>query len=420
MPQGPGQPQGTPVPALGEFIREWRRLRWVSVGAQGLTLLVALSYLGMALPVAPLLAGVLLLAAANLVLQRWDRAPAPGLRAVLIELGFDLGLLTWQLYWAGGPSNPFVSLFLAPIALAATALPSRAVCATGAMAALGYALLWLDHHSLPHTAREFDLHVLGMWVNFMLTAGVVAGFGSRSAGVLWAQRLALAQARERALRDEGLMAVASLAAGAAHAINTPLSTMSVVLADLRAGCAESDPALGKDLELLQQQVMACREAVRSLVSEAEPADDAAPQLLPVRLESALQRWRLLRPAFELAVTLSPSVLALSLPVERSFDYLLWNLLNNAADASLAAGSRQIGLAVAREGDHLLLTVSDHGRGLPALPLPFRSAKPQGMGLGLALARQICERWGGELQVGRSENGGEIHARLSLAALRAAA
>jgi signal transduction histidine kinase len=88
-----------------------------------------------------------------------------------------------------------------------------------------------------------------------------------------------------------------------------------------------------------------------------------------------------------------------------------NILSNAVKFSREGGRVEVRLA--RRGDCVELTVSDHGCGISPEFLPYvfdpfrrggdRSLNHQGLGLGLAIARQIVERHGGEIH---AESGGE--------------
>lgn len=397
------------------------RLRWFAVAGHVLAIGIVHWGIGMPLPLLPLATGVATLIAINLLtglapaaLGRWRSLPLPWLLVDTLVLG-------WQLYWSGGPANPFVSLLMVPIALAAVALPARAVVATGSLAVVAYSVLWFWHRPLPHVHGEFDLHLFGMWINFLLSAAVIALFGTRVAQVLDRQRRALAQARERSVRDEGLLAIASLAAGAAHALNTPLSTMAVVLADLRDGLGQAPPSAHEDLELLSRQVDACRRAVRELVAEAQPESSPPPrQPLGARIEQAVTRWRLLRPSVDLQMRIDPAAATLPVRVDRGLDYLLINLLDNAADAARSSGARSIGLDVGVHAPWLRIDVTDPGSGTPpAPPRAFASDKPEGLGLGLALASRICERHAGRLGLEHDPHGTRVRAEMALTALDAA-
>jgi len=87
--------------------------------------------------------------------------------------------------------------------------------------------------------------------------------------------------------------------------------------------------------------------------------------------------------------------------------------------ALRAGAKHVQVSLERKGDRLILEVADDGRGMTeeeqgrALD-PFFTTKdtPNGIGLGLALARQTAEELGGELSV-HSAPGGGTRVRLSI-------
>lgn len=388
--------------------RALRRLRWAAVAAQLLVIAVVERGFDIALPLQPLLAGVTALALFNLVARAFERRAVAV--PVLAALVFDLLVLCWQLYWSGGPANPFVSLFVVPIALAATWRSVRSVIVTAVLAVAAYSALWFKHRPLPHVHGEFDLHLFGMWVNFVLTALVVGFFGVRVALAMARHREALRAARERSLRDEGVLAVATLAAGAAHALNTPLSTMAVVLADLRDDARHPD--LQPDLRVLSDQVDACRDAVRQLVAESRPESQRLPMPLVERVAATVTRWRLLRPAFTLSLQIDAAIAQSDIAIDHGFDHLLINLLDNAADAAAAAGEQAVGLSLRGDDGLLLIEVHDAGEGFGATTRPFATSKPEGLGLGLTLSALICERHGGTLDVSSDAQGTHVRATLA--------
>ena len=99
------------------------QLRWLAVGGQLLTILIVHGPMGIALPLAPLLAAISLLVFINIVtlymLHRFDA----GLEyALFTALMFDIAALTWQLHFTGGLANPFAALFLLQVVIGAMVL----------------------------------------------------------------------------------------------------------------------------------------------------------------------------------------------------------------------------------------------------------------------------------------------------------
>jgi two-component system C4-dicarboxylate transport sensor histidine kinase DctB len=88
------------------------------------------------------------------------------------------------------------------------------------------------------------------------------------------------------------------------------------------------------------------------------------------------------------------------------EQILVNLLQNALDAVDGVATPRILIAATVSGSDVTVTVGDNGLGVdPAIAdqlfAPFVSAKPEGLGLGLAIARDIAREFGGELEIGSS-------------------
>jgi len=150
------------------------------------------------------------------------------------QLGADVAALSILLYYGGGSTNPFVSLYLLPLVIAAATLPGRYTWGMAALTAACYSLLMVYYIPLPHIHQHgddaFNIHVLGMWLGFVISAVVVAYFVVQMAQAVRSRDEMLARVREEVLRNERIVALGTQAAGAAHEMGTPLSTMAVVIA----------------------------------------------------------------------------------------------------------------------------------------------------------------------------------------------
>ena len=376
------------------FLRTLCSLRWLAVAGQAATILVASWVLGLPLPQLPLWAGVAVLAVFNLYTQLRpepdDTAPLTAFGHILV----DVIILTWMVGWSGGIANPFGSLFLILIALAALALPLRWTHAVAAACVAGYALSAV--FGLPLKGGYFDtmsLHLWGAAANFLLSSVVVLVFSTRLAAALRERENQLALLRERFVRNEGIVALATHAASVAHELNTPLATMTLLTDDIAEQCADN-PEMRDDLETLRELLVQCRERVMALAAPAEGARSRA----QVSIGSVLEQWRLVRPTIELRRNADAP---LQLQLEPGIGHLLQVLLNNAADAGENSGRAQIDLDIRVRDGQLYGEVRDYGPGFNAndAALPgtlFNSGKTDGMGVGLALSHATIERLHGEL------------------------
>ncbi|HBS63761.1 MAG TPA: sensor histidine kinase [Stenotrophomonas sp.] len=376
------------------FLRTLCSLRWLAVAGQAATILVATWVLGLELSQRPLWAGVAALALFNLYAQ-WrvhdaDTAPLTAFCHILV----DVTVLTWMVGWSGGIANPFGSLFLILIALAALALPLRWTLAVAAACLIGYAVSGLFGVPLPagyFTAMQ--MHQWGVVCNFLLSATVVLVFATRLAIALRHREHELALLRERFVRNEGIVALATHAASVAHELNTPLATMTLLADDIADQTDSSE--VRDDVETLRELLVQCRERVLAL---ARPAAGESSGRDRVTLPQVLEQWRLVRPT----ITLKRNDDApLVLPLDPGIGHLLMVLLNNAADAGEKAERPQVDLTLRIQGEDLIGEVRDYGHGFDARQavLPgtlFNSGKTEGMGVGLALSHATIERLEGEL------------------------
>ncbi|MDO7639150.1 MAG: hypothetical protein MUQ61_00635, partial [OM182 bacterium] len=214
--------------------------------------------------------------AASLVIGFWRLRSGTSLLPLelLCHLLADVGLLVLLLTQTGGISNPLISYLLVLLAVSATILPRFMVLgfAAGSIAIYTFFLL-IDlssgqQMSMGAEGQEmtFQLHLVGMWVIFVVSAALITAFVTRMAEGIRAREINLAHAREDALRSEQLIAIGTLAAGTAHALGTPLSTMAVLLGELDSIATENlaAPEVKEDISVLRQQVTRCRNSLTQL------------------------------------------------------------------------------------------------------------------------------------------------------------
>ncbi len=380
------------------------RLLWLrNFLLTGLLLLMLWSqlYIGVQLPWLPMGITLLLLAALNaFTALRLRQAAATQPSEILLNLLADLAGLTVLLLFAGGWTNPFVSLLLLPVVMAALLLPPLMAWLTGGLAVLAYTLLAFVNLPLVLPAgKAFSLHVSGMWFNFAASAVVVVFMVLKLRTRLADRERELAAFREDNLRNEQVVAVALTAAGAAHELGTPLNTLAILNESL---LAHADGETREDLELMRTQIERCRELLRDLSRTAQAAPAGEPVAADRYLQQLCEEWRLLRPAAQVQARWSGAQAALPILPPAKLDQSLINLLNNAADA--APGTVKIEGRLDAEG--LCIDILDNGPGptpaLRAMAEPGRSSK-NGLGLGLFLSNASIESLGGHVVL--SERGG---------------
>src|SRR6201991_5140604 len=338
-------------------------LRLCAIAGQSMAVLVCAFAMGLDIPLLPLMLGVGMLGVFA-VMAAWRLSQPWPLREweTVVHIAADTLVLGYLLYFTGGASNPFVTLLLVPIALSAAALSIAGVSLVAILTGVAYVLLVPYHLPLPtlgNKSLDFDLYVAGMGVNFVIMAILLGVFISNLAKAIRVQQGEVQRVRERALRDEGILAIATQAAGAAHDLNTPLSTIRTLLPEIRREHA-ADNALGDDLDLLQGQVERCRTILREMVAFGQAQLSQVPERITLDefIHGCMERFQLLRPKADVTLNVDPAAGRIALRTPPGLRHALINLLNNAADASALNESAAVSLAIRRDGRWLELGVTD--------------------------------------------------------------
>ena len=332
----------------------------------------------------------------------------------LLHLLADVIGLTVLFYLTGGCNNPFISYYLVPVTIAAATLPWHYAWIIASVSMAAYTLLLWFYHPVPQFTHYYDalgvnLHVLGMWLNFGLSAGLVTFFIFKMAHALRSRDRALSRTREAALRNEQIVAVATQAAGTAHELGTPLSTMAVLLNEMRADAADNPDQI-RDIDLLRSQVDACKSHLRHLVDSADRRRMASPAIRDARewLPGVVQRWLVLRPDVSHHLEVKNQRGTPWLEVDTTLDQAITNLLNNAADAA----PDEVTIRLDWNESEIIIDIRDHGPGISMeiadqLGDTFVSTKSKGLGIGLFLTHATINRFGGGVSLYNHPDGGTL-------------
>ncbi|MDO9635636.1 MAG: sensor histidine kinase, partial [Thiobacillus sp.] len=288
--------------------------------------------LGVRMPLFPM-ASVLLLMALFSLSTAWRlRLDVPATQMeFLAHLLADLTAFAVLVFFSGGATNPFVSLMLVPIIIAAISLRPRWVWLLAAVAGGYYAVLLFYYQSLAiaDPVAAYGMHLGGMWFNFLISAALIAFFVTRMHAALRVRDQELSALREKQLRDERIVALGTQAALAAHELATPLATIQTTAHELATEFA-NDPDIGADCALLEKQAQACKRILTQLAARAQDTPPAA-QPLDAWLAAVIERWQVLRPDARIAPEL-PADGRDFVPPD-GLEQALQNVLNNAADVS---------------------------------------------------------------------------------------
>ncbi|MCB0311117.1 MAG: HAMP domain-containing histidine kinase [Bdellovibrionales bacterium] len=324
--------------------------------------------------------------------------------AVAVLLVCDTFILTGLLYFSGGPTNPFSLVYLVLVVLTAVLLGSNWAWTITALSSLCFASLFLWHHPInglhhsDHT-NGLSLHLQGMLFSFILVASLVAFFLNK---ILAEHQMAEARCRALADRQHRLASITALSADAAHQLNTPLGSITLIAHELeRSLCNLPSPdlqAFKDDLALLKSQAMRCKEIISNLAQNSGSIIGSVPERFSVK-ELVHNLISELNSNGDIGVTLSMPDFYVMLQ-RNAFNMTLKALIKNAIEA----GSNKVAIhGSLSDAGGLRIIITDNGKGMTAEELshikePFFSTKDNGigMGLGVYLADLVATQLGGRL------------------------
>jgi len=306
------------------------------------------------------------------------------------------------------PSRYFYLLF-GPLIWIAARLGLSGAVAASAIVQLGVVLGMQASHAVAVPAIELQALVAA----FTLTGLYL--------GMMVEERESAAENLRHTLR---LAAAGETAGAIAHEVNQPLTALTNygrAAQSLVGGAPAGDPRLMETVEKMLAEAQRAADIVRRL---RDLFREGTTRLEQVPIDKLLEAARRIgtqligtRPV-ALEISAEPGLAALY--VDRlQVELVLRNLIANAVEA-IGESAGQVAIEALHQGAYQVrFVVTDSGPGVAAgvgarLFEPFRSGKPRGMGLGLAISRAIAEAHGGALEAHGSGHG-EFHLTLPCAA-----
>jgi two-component system sensor histidine kinase RegB len=200
-----------------------------------------------------------------------------------------------------------------------------------------------------------------------------------------------------------------LAAGTAHELGTPLSTMAVLAKELEHDYADNSE-LSENLGLIRQQIDRCKSILARMAIDAGElqAESGYRAVLVDYLIGLVDNWKNTRQDVEVYINLKNGQSGPLIIADHTLTHALVNVLNNAADAT----ANRVDIEADWNKDNLIIKIHDDGHGIDReilnnLGKTIVTSKTQsnGMGLGLFLAQTTFNRYGGSMQLNNQAEGG---------------
>ena len=344
------------------------------------------------------------------------QAPSgPGWRTVLgLVMVMDVLSLTALLFATGGPNNPFSLFMLVNVSLGALILDRKWAWGINVLANLCLLLLAFEHMDLEYLdmglpafrrAGRMTLNHLSLLVAFATCSSVIVYFMTRLTGEVRLQQAAVRDVQQQQARNEKVEALGTLAAGTAHELATPLSTIAIVAKDVEQAFEKHPPNFPgaedviEDVHLIRNQLDRCRTIIDRMSSHAGEAVGEPLKHVPLgvladaSLEGLIGRGRV---HLDLLPEDHPQMV--SVPID-GLSQAIRGLVQNALDADKS--DRPVNVKIRKGEGGWCWEIVDRGTGMAPAVLervsePFFTTKPpgKGMGLGVFLAKNVVKRLGG--------------------------
>ncbi|MGU3575403.1 ATP-binding protein [Brucellaceae bacterium C25G] len=395
------------------------KLRWFAIAGQVVTIFFVSQWLEINLPIVPMALVILFLTALNIVaFVRYKKQKYINKTQIFAELLLDVLSLAIQFYLSGGASNPFITLFLLQIILAAVLLEAWATWIIVIVSSLCFIVLTLIYRPMDiphhHGSDFFNLHIQGMFICFALASALVVLFVTRI------QRN-LSERDAQSAEEDHIVRMGLMASGAAHELGTPLATVSVILSDWqRMTIFKKEPELVEELNDMLVQIDRCKTIVSDvlMLSGTARGEGVIRTTLHEFIEGLVAEWRHLHSDHKVDYI---NLFQRDIPIicDIALKQVIFNILDNAGEVSRGL----ITVTLLQDHQDIILTISDEGPGFPRQILeefgkPYFSTKgrPEG-GVGLFLAGNVVRKLNGKVSAKNNKHkGATVTIRLPLVSL----
>jgi len=381
-------------------------LRWLAVIGQTAAVLVVRYGLDVEFPLEWAFAAIGVSVALNLglIATRRSQELAKEWEAAA-QLAYDSVQLAVLLALTGGLQNPFVFLFIAPVAVSATILRPTitAMLAALTFVCVGALSVWRLPLPWPEgVAFEVpQLYQLGIAAAVLVGLGFTSVYAWRVAAEEERLNIALAAVQAVLAREQTLSALGGLAAAAAHELGTPLATIHLVAKEMAREAGPDDPH-AEDLQLLVTQSERCR-AILGQLSAMRDQGDLMHARAPIRAllqEVASQHEGL---GTEIHIDASGEG---ALDVKRMPEIV--HALGGFVENAVGFANTRVDIEARWDANSVEITVRDDGPGfsgaiLSRLGEPYLTERDRegvagGLGLGFFISKTLLERTGAALEV----------------------
>lgn len=396
--------------------------RWSGLVGQTIAIFISYYALDLHIPLVPSFFWIILSGIVNNYAVVRHRHRGMTAKEATLYLCFDVIQLTALLYLTGGLSNPFCVLMMAPVVIGATLLPKRNVILLIGLSLICVSYItfffqpipWTDHEPAgapPHKSIYLVGEALALSIALLFMAAYTWQISSENRAM---QRASHA-AQMALMRQQQLHALGAQAAGAAHELGSPLSTIAIVAKELESDVGPNSP-FSKDIQLLVSQTERCRNILRKFGEPLRHDQDYLTSPVPINdlIRTIAEPFLHEKPSADLKINIrskKADASVQSLPRTPEILHGLGVYIQNAVQFA----QKTVTVSLEHRPSSLYLSIHDDGPGfspqiLTRLGEPFistRSHTGKNMGLGIFIAQTLLEDTGASISYDNKLSGGAL-------------
>ena len=375
-------------------------LRLIAIVAQVLTILFVNNFLKISLPIFSMMMVLLSLAIISFIGFLTYKNQAISNQRLFFEMLFDVLAFSVQIYFSGGISNPFISLFLLQVIIGAILLEPLYAWLIAIITIISYLFLSKNYqmlHAFHHHNQDiFDLHLYGMLISYVIAVILLLIFITKITKNL-------KEKDAQVLAQEQIVRMGLLSSSAAHQLGTPLNTILLIVDDLK-----KDFSQNQDIKIIESQVNRCKKIISNIVSYAgNPRLERASKTNARKtFDDLVKTWSENKNPPNLIYNFSGDE-----NLEIIFDDILRQTIFDIMDNALEASNDWVGIDVKINKNNLIITISDQGKGFDCKVLENLGAinfsTKNSSGIGLFLAINAIKRIGGKLEAVNLKHGAQV-------------
>ena len=317
------------------------------------------------------------------------------------------------MYLTGGITNPFSVLIIVPTTIAVTFLSKRSSIIIAITSILILTFLTLRYLPLPGPYFAFPYHyLLGTWLSLVIGMIFLGNYAYSITDENRKRSKAFDNLEKTLARERELKSLGGLAAAAAHELGTPLSTITLVIEDLKKELGK-EPKFIQDIDLLNSQILRCKEILKDFSKDPNKTDTFIDN---ITFKNLIKEIAL---SFEVPknknIRFIDTNIGDNIIVGRKVEmiYALRNIIDNAIKFSnklieieIFTQNKKIGINICDDGDGFRQDIIQK-LGEPYVNSTLVDKNKKGLGLGIFISKTLLERTGAKILFQKSSLGGAL-------------